>query len=409
MDKIKVLVIPRDKETKNTLRVVKPHLYLQESDDKFFVDINYDVTIEDEETLKSYDIVIYHEFIDGELDGGTFAKKLKELNIVGILDIDDNWGLYKNSQFYKYVKHQELAIKEVIRNSDHIITSNEVMRDKLQKVNPKAYILILRDSVDSTDKQYNKETSPSDRLRLGLVVNDYNLADVKILEGLVTKLKSAKLLDKVQFVLCGFHLESYTTQKNEVTGEKEKVKRKPEETVFYQYERILTDNYQAVSDDYREFLKGFLNTDYPTQDNEPYKRVWSKPTSKQGEYYAEFDVTLAPLDVNPFNETITPYRLIESGTYSKPIIAQNYGEYKTHLTNAYESGGTINTEANALLVDPKKNHKEWFKFIKKMVMDQTVLPSLGDNLNNIVKNKYSIEDTTEIRKKYYEKVVKKGK
>lgn len=410
MDKIKVLVIPKDKEAKNALRVTKPHLYLQDKHDNFFIDINYDITTTDEATLKEYDIVVYHEYIDGDLPAGSFANKLKELGVKGVLDIDDNWGLYKNSQFYQFVKHQEASIKEAIRSADTITTSNEVMFNKLKSLNPNADVQIIRDAVDNTEKQYNKITEPSERLRLGIVVGDYNLSDLKKLEGLVSKLKSDKVLDKVQFVLCGFHLESYTTKENEVTGEKDKVKRKPEETVFYQYEKILTQAYTSVSPEYKKHLTDFTNSEYSGVSNEPYRRVWAKPNNKKGEYYAEFDVTLAPMDVNPFNETLTPYHLIESGLYKKPIIAQNFGEYGRILENAYVRGGTLDLGGTGLLVDTKKNHKEWFKYIKKLAStDKKDLEVLGENLHKIVEYNNVLEYTIEDRKNLYEKLVKTSK
>lgn len=407
MDKIKVLVVPKEKDTKNTQRVIKPHLFLQDKfEDDFFVDIDYEPNFEDKEWLKQYDIVIYHEYLD---EDGTIVEKFKDLGIIGILDIQTNWAIPKNSPFYKYVKHQEDMIKRAIRNAQYITTSTEPLYHKIISISPDSKVFLVPDGIDTEEKQWSMETKPSKKVRLGWIADNYSMEDTKILEGLVSKLKSEKVLDDVQIVLCGFDLESYKTQTNEITGQDEKVKRPPKETTWYQYEKILTHNYTTVTDAYRKYLLEFTDKPFAGVENEPYKRVWTKPTNKYGEYYSEFDITLAPMEVNSFNETLSPFKVMESGFYKKPIIAQDYGVYGDILTNAYQRGGELDLTANALMVNPKKNHKEWVKYIKKLVQDRKAIQKLGENLHLLAFTKFQLNNITNLRKHIYEKVVKQRK
>lgn len=403
MDKIKVLIIPKDREIKNTHRIVKPHLYLQDKfGDNFFVDIDFEPDFNDEAYLKQYDIIVYHEYMELET-----INKFKSLGIKGILDIDDNWSINKNYPFYKYIKHQEEAIKEVIRNADYITTSTKPMYDKLKLVAPNAQIIVLTDGIDAEDKQFKYPTEFSEKLRFGFIADDYSVEDIKILKGVVSKLKSDRVLDKMQIVLCGFSLDSYKNVKNPQTGEQERVKKDPKETTWYEYEKILTNNYTIVSDAYRKHLLEFREGDFPGEMDEPYRRVWARPAKIHGSYYSEFEVTLAPMDTNSYNETRTPIKAIESGFYKKPIIAQDYGLYGDILTNAAEKGGLINPEGDAILVESRKNHKDWYKSMKKLVQDRFVVAGLGQNLYESVKTEYDLNNITDLRKDFYEKLVKK--
>jgi glycosyltransferase involved in cell wall biosynthesis len=405
MDKIKILVIPKDRETKNIKRIVKPHLFLQEQyGEEFFVDIDLEPKLDDDAWLSQYDIIIYHEYLD---EDGTIANKFKELGIVGILDIDDNWSINKNYQFYKYIKHQEDAIKRSIINAEHVTTSTPELFTKVKKLNPN--VTLITDSVNNDENQFKQKTKKSKKLRFGIIADDYSLENINILKGLVSKLNSDKLLGEVQFVLCGFDLESYKTGKNPITGEDERTKKKPQETTWYQYEKILTNDYSVLSEDYRRHLLNFEDEEFKGENKEPYKRVWTKPVNKFGHYYQEFDVLLAPMDTNSYNLTSSPFRVMEAGFYKKPIIAQDFGPYQIDLENGYTKGGIIDQSKNGLLVNPKKNHKEWYKFVKKLILEQDVVKVLGKNLHNTVKNKYSMKNTTKVKKDLYEKLVKKTK
>jgi hypothetical protein len=46
----------------------------------------------------------------------------------------------------------------------------------------------------------------------------------------------------------------------------------PKESVWYQYEKIFTDDYKTISPEYKDFLMKFTQTEYADIANEPYRR-----------------------------------------------------------------------------------------------------------------------------------------
>jgi glycosyltransferase involved in cell wall biosynthesis len=72
-----------------------------------------------------------------------------------------------------------------------------------------------------------------------------------------------------------------------------------------------------------------------------------------------------------------------------------------------EKGGKINENGTALLVDPRKNHKDWAKYINKLADDREMLKKLQDNLYNFVKDRYSLAEVCRQRVEFYKSLVNK--
>lgn len=234
-----------------------------------------------------------------------------------------------------------------------------------------------------------------------------HLKDLEILQGVSNKLKSDGLLDKVQFVLCGFDLRGSITMIDEKTGERKQRPIEPKESVWYEYEKIFTDNYSIVSPKYKEYLLSFTKEEYPDLANEPYRRVWTKPINTYATNYNLFDVSLAPLAEHVFNAVKSNLKIVEAGFHKKAIICQDFGPYQKDIINAFENGGIINPNGNGLLVPSEKNHKLWYQYIKKLINNPELVKQLQDNLYNTVKDTYSIENVTKQRREFYKSIIKK--
>jgi hypothetical protein len=90
-----------------------------------------------------------------------------------------------------------------------------------------------------------------------------------------TKLSDIK--DKMQFVVCGFDTRGTMTEINPQTGEQRQRPIKPHETVWYEYEKIFTDNYKIVTPEYKNYLEKFIQDPFEGEESENYLRVWTKP------------------------------------------------------------------------------------------------------------------------------------
>jgi glycosyltransferase involved in cell wall biosynthesis len=408
MSKIKVLVLPSDRTGVSYFRSTKPHIALEELyPDEFHVDIEYEAHHEgklyNEEWLKQYDIIHYHRTAGAYEHMANLLDKCDQLGIVTIMDLDDYWAPGPHHPGYLMIKNAGLdkLILGNVKIARNLTTTTHVFAQELSKHNNPNNIFVLPNAIDPTEKQFMPKLELSDRIRIGWLGGSSHLHDLQILKDVVGKVKSHGLIDKVQFVLCGYDLRGTMTIIDEKTKESKQRDIKPHESVWYQYEKIFTDDYSTVSPEYKAFLLQFKNEDYPNVVNEPYRRVWTKPISTYASNYNLFDVSLAPLEENIFNKVKSQLKIIEAGFHKKAIIAQDFGPYQVDVINAHEFGGGWNENGNGILIDSNKNHKDWFKFIKKLIENPVLIEQLSTNLYNTVKDKYSIDSVSTHRRDLY--------
>ena len=404
--KLRVLVVPSDRTGVGYFRSTMPHIALETNyPDEFSVDIDYEPQLNDDNFLKQYDIIHYHRSIGPFEQMPKLLEKFDELGIISIKDLDDYWAPGSHHPAYLIIKANKMDehIKNNLKIARHITTTTSIFAKEIGRLNKNVYV--LPNAIDPTEPQYISKPEPSNRLRIGWLGGSSHLKDLEILQGVVNRLSTDNLLDKVQFVLCGFDLRGQHTEIDQATGQQKVRPVLPKETSWYQYEKIFTDDYRSVSPEYREFLMKFTQGEYPNVANEPYRRVWTKPISSYATNYNLFDVSLAPLEENMFNQCKSQLKVIEAGFHHKAIIAQDFGPYQIDVKSAIQFGGGFDTTANGILVDSKKNHKDWYGAIKKLINNPDMVKTLQDNLFASVKDTYSINKVTEDRKNLYLKLV----
>jgi glycosyltransferase involved in cell wall biosynthesis len=405
--KIKVLVVPSDRTGVSYYRSTKPHVHLEQMyPEEFHVDIDYEPQLNNNEWLKQYDIIHYHRTLGDYGHMEDLVKHLNSLGIVTIMDLDDYWLPEMSHPAYHIIKNNDLDVKirNNIKTAENVTTTTSIFADEIKKVNKS--VKVLPNAIDPNEKQFIPNPEPSDKIRIGWLGGSSHLNDLQLLNKLVTKLKSDGLLDKIQFVICGFDIRGKVNMINKETGETTQRDVKPEETVWVQYEKIFTDNYSTISPEYKDHLNRFVTQEFEGVENEPYRRVWTKPISSYATNYNLFDISLAPLVDNTFNKVKSQLKVIESGFHKKALIAQNFGPYTLDVDNAYVRGGEIDTSKNGFLVDSHKNHKSWYQYLKRLIQEPEMIKTFGDNLYNTVKDKYSLDVVTKERADYYKKLLK---
>lgn len=399
-NKIKILVIPSDRHGCGYFRSVQPHQYLNVKYPNLFeINIMYGIPKVNDLKLffQQYQIVHIHKALDKDCK---IANIIKEAKCKLIVDIDDFYDLGNDHPMSITAKKEKW--KDVIINhlklADLIITTTEIFRKKLLNINPN--VVVIPNAINPLEQQFIPHPTPSKRLRFGIICGSSHLVDIQLLQGVVKQLPQ-DILNQIQFVLCGFDTNGTKKLINPKTKETVIKPIDPKETCWYEYEKILTDNYQIVSKEHKEFLLSFQkNIEYSNLD-EPYRRCWTKPINEYATHYNNIDVLLVPLKENAFNQMKSQLKVVECGFFKKAIIAQNFGPYTIDLIPMIEKGGNINPNGNALLVDTAKNHKQWAKYITKLVQDKELLYALQKNLYNTVKDKYSLNNVTETRKNHY--------
>lgn len=359
MEKIKILCIPSGINKESQYGLIEPHIKLSELyPDKFDVDIKNDVNVDDKSYFEQYDIVIYHRCIGVDhVKCYELLNHLKTTSTKTIQYLDEYWQLPKEHEFYQRFNKNKFCDKIIknIRTVDVIITPSHDLFQKVKDYNKQTFCIY---PTIKLNKLNNKEKS-NDKVKFGLVLDKFDKGNLSVLKNINAYFSKYK--DEYQFVLCGFETKGVTNQMNRYTGEILERIMKPQDSIWAEYERIITDNYKICSKEYKEFLLKFLpNNKYDGNiDNEPYKRVWELPIKKQYEYFNEFDILLNPKTENNHNLYSFDWNVWEALQYDKGLITP----FKTNVNDVYE-------------FNPKKikDIKQWASCVKGSI----------DNINNKV-------------------------
>lgn len=422
MGKIKVLVLPSDRTGVSKFRSVEPHMKLQQLyGDEFHVDIITAGTIEfdweDDSVYKNYDIVHFHRAIPKRVSNQVrqtyleesfrILDKLKSLGIVTVMDLDDYWAPTKEHPAYQLMVRENLPhkIKENLKRADFITTTTPIFAEEIRKYNKN--VIVLPNAIDPSEKQFTPKKEETDKdLRFGWLGGSSHFHDLKLMStGVSQFLNTYK--DRTQFVLCGFDTRGNITEIDRSTGQQRTRPIKPQESVWSRYEEMFTNNLKLVTPEYSEILTKYdrENEEKAAIKNDVYRRVWTEPITSFAANYNLFDVSMAPLKDHTFNLVKSQLKVIEAGFHKKALIAQDFGPYQIDCVNLIEKGGKINENGNAILVEKHKNHKDWFKAMKKLIENPELVDLLQNNLYNTVKERYHIDTVTKKRAEFYKSIL----
>lgn len=368
---INILVIPSDNQGGvGFYRSTQPHEKLQEMyPDDFRVTFEMKPNWTDLESFKMFDIIHIHKgiFLGHDEEFLAAMKFFKENGIVTIMDIDDHWKLgIQHPQFHTQ-KHYgfDRLIQRNFKLFDYITTTTSIFAKEIKPFNKS--IKIFPNAIDPTDPRFQVTKPSCDKLRIGMIMGSTHEEDMNIMNGFVSKLPK-DILNKIEFVLCGFDTRGTMREYNKVTGEERTRPLRPEESVWYRYEKMMTNNYSIVSPEYRNFLEKFIpQCAYPNALQEGYKRCWTKDMNHYYQHYAEVDVLLAPLHTNDFNKVKSQLKVVECAFSNTAIVASDFGPYTLDLVNMIEKGGTINEMVMQLLLMRLKITKIGRKQLKDLL------------------------------------------
>ena len=404
MTKINVLVLPSDKTGVGKFRSVDPHIFLQKLyPEDFHVDIDYEPKLNDPNYWKKYQIVHFHRNIGQNYEATPqILKWLKSQGIITIGDIDDYWMPTQEHPIYHLIQQHKLNEKIVknLKEAEYVTTTTNLFANEIKKINKN--VVVFPNAIDPSEPQFCEPTLESDKLRIGWLGGSSHLHDLMLIDGSLSKLGSDR--DNAQFVLCGFDTRGTVTEINKNTGEQTQRPIRPEETVWYQYEKVFTNNFEYTSPDYKEFLMKFKEEEYKGDDYVRYHRIWTRPVTSYAKNYAKFDVSLAPIKNHMFNRVKSQLKVIEAGFYKKAIIASNVGPYTIDLKHCLQNGNFV--DGNAFLVDETRNHSDWAKFIKKLIDNPNMVEDMGNRLYETVKPLYDLNVVTETRAQIYKQIAK---
>lgn len=336
------------------------------------------------------DVLIFHRLMqDGILDG--VKRKYPHVKIV--IDMDDYWRLNDKHPAYWLYKQNNITEKIVyhLKNADYVTCTTEYLAKKIREFNKN--VVIFPNAIKE-DGQFKPNPTASKVLRLGLIGGASHKKDVELLDGVVKQLPP-DILNKVQFVLCGFD-KGVVRLPN---GETREIPWK--DNMWTGIERMLTDNYKTISPKHKEFLERF-EWQMEFNSDEPYKRIWTKDIMSYATAYNQIDVLLVPLIANDFTACKSELKMIEASVMKKPVIVSDVMPYTNCGINLFEKGGGINPDGNCIMINNNKGSKAWVKAITKLVKQPELRDILVTNISKLTESgsKYCLEEITKDRIKF---------
>ena len=376
-DKIRILIVPSDPFGVGHYRSIWVAQEIQKNhSNEFDVDIRLQTPIT-EDDLGKFDIVHFHRRINEPEASVDWIKRFQDAGAIVVSDIDDYWTPFKGHPAYEIVMKNKihLQIMDVQRHADYVTTTTELyakhIRERLNK-----NVHIIPNAVDPNLKMWQPEDRDTDKIRIGWIGGSSHKLDLDKLNNCFNPLfRDPDIKDKIQVVMCGYDTRGTVTTINPETGEQHTRKIKPEESIWNKFEAIFNDNGNARPDQY--------------------VRRNTLPITQYGKHYNHVDVCLAPLEEHTFNECKSELKIIETGMMGKALIASDLYVYKELLTHG----------ENALLVNPRKNHKQWYKFIKEVIMEDELRQKLSENLYNLVYPRYTLQNVTADRCSWYKQIL----
>jgi glycosyltransferase involved in cell wall biosynthesis len=447
MSKKKILFLNYDLAGVFYYRTQLPAVELDKNHSSDFeVDVRQEIDWNDDEYLKSLDIIHFHRTLihdDSQME--RLVAKLKSFGITLVMDIDDFWRLQPTHPLYYMSLKENLAEKTIstLKLADYVTTTTKFLANEIRKHNPN--VMIFENAINPEESQWKPKKKESEFVRFGYLAGSSHMHDIEMLRGATNLLRSnLETKDKFKIFLCGWDKRGSTTQYNlfpqelvqllqqfnintqethkqimESGGDLDKIKKFPQpikdmfrgklpvvternitprESVWYQYEKLLTDEYKIIkTKEYFDFLMKFDNSTFPGQENEQYERVFTKPITSFGNGYNNFDITLSPVfnsHTALFNKAKSNLKIVESGFHKNAIIVSEIECYDEIVHGK-----------NGMVVRTGRNN-DWGKFMKKLIMEPALREDISENLHEMVMNKYNITNITNKRAEFYNQIRK---
>ena len=147
-----------------------------------------------------------------------------------IVDIDDHWNLGNDHPMSLTAKKEQwhLPVINHLKLADVVTTTTPIFKKIIEKHNKN--VLVFPNAIDPNDDRFKLKNTESDKIRFGIICGSSHLKDIELIRGTTAQL-SKDVLDKMQFVLCGFDTNGTRTIYHQDTGRVERRPILPEETV----------------------------------------------------------------------------------------------------------------------------------------------------------------------------------
>lgn len=264
-------------------------------------------------------------------------------------------GVYKEQQLSELTKH-------LYYNSDLVTVTQFKFADRVKPFCSK-FLAVIKNAIDYDLPAWNQSKRPSKMVRVGWAGGIHHLPDVK-------------------------HFASVPHIVNQKVG-KENVKwnfyghppPNPDGSKDWQF-----DTWRHYMDNFFRGFKGHKN----------YEIFYALPPSDYGVYFSDMDIAIAPLEMNPFNDSKSDIKIAECGRYKIPFVGQDVGCYSDVIKNGY----------NGYLIPPDAPKSEWVKALTKLIKDKDLRLQMGENLYKQTEELFNLKKVVRRRLDIYNECFK---
>lgn len=452
MKKKRILFVNRNTGGANYYRIQTPLIEidrLNDSDEFHFESVER-LDFKDPNTLnylKSFDLIQFHrQLVGDERSMFRITKELKSSGVILVVDIDDYWELDRTHPLYsERASLKEISIFNIV-NADYVTTTTDLLANEIKKIRGDDKVFVLENSINPewmSQFQNNWKKDPDGYVRITYMGGSTHLKDLQQLNSVINILNSdPQIKNKFKIILAGWDTKGkkivhefnkklneelvelglwnkwMIEQINKSKGDIWKVKSIPKdlkekyqnnmfistekdietnESIYFDYEKILTDNYRLIQNkNYHNWLLDFhINERYYNEGN--FARRWTKPPNEYAKVLDETDIVIAPLENTPFNNFKSELKQTECWTRKLPIVCSDVPPYNIHGRHM----------DNCILIPDKKNNKKhWVKYLKMLILDESLRKKLGKNLHNDFSEKFHLTNVTKKRLEIYKKILK---
>lgn len=442
MKKISILFANVDQSGVFLFRTSTPALQMEYAhSDEFNITINQNTNFGDYEYLKQFDIIHTHRQFGAYEKNDEFFEFCNKNNIITICDTDDYPSLHKGHPLFQQIQIDKSDLKhyDLLKRCDAVTTTTEFFRDELLKYNKN--VIDLNNGINcDIMPQFKYKRQESDRLRLGYIGGSSHLSDIQELKDAFQILSADyELQDKLTLSLHGYDLRGGMSQIeinpdllvelsqrkisiqqifnefNKSNGDINKISTLPDdlkikyatnfvnntqrnikstETVWYEYEKIFTNNYSLIRDSkYKEFLLKYINEAYEGEENQSYRRFFTRSIQSYASHYDSISVSLVPLVKNGlFNECKSPLKIAEAQAKRCAMIVSDHPIYTKYIKHG----------VNGLVA---KDNKDWMKLIKRLVNNPQMVVDFQNKLVEDTKDEFDLTKITQKRVDFYKQLV----
>ncbi len=266
-----------------------------------------------------------------------------------IYDIDDDiWSVDEDNPSRLVGNAYKDQYERMIKEADAITTPSRVLAKKIRKLTKKP-IYFCDNGIDFED--YTQRPKEHDKLLVGYMGASSHWEDLSMIADVIKDLN--KKYDFI-FVLYGMMAE-------------------PLEAAMYAYNRLLSDNTKPEENEYfRKALKFYEKLkDLEEMYHVPFYPPELHPSSLSK---SDFDIGIAPLGDKEFNRGKSCLKFYEYAAVGTAVLASDVLPYKERVD--YRA---------------KNTHKDWYKKLEKLIVDDKFRKDLADKQQKWVKENRGLD------------------